>query len=581
MAHRPIVILSPNSFERFRRGSHESQFQISTRSRHLASLLNLHKLFGPEPSSAALSRRWKDQNPMAGYYLESFLRLHGYEARAVFEWDDDRALEEALSSDPLAIAFSTTYVCDRRTLNDCLAAIRRVAPGIPIVVGGPYILKQRIECFPRGACASAELDRPAAAMAPELRDFGVDAGEDTLFTPASNGPLRDAIYVASEFGEHTLLRVLEVIERKGAAASDLAHVPNLVLPEGRDAWVATGDVDEPVDLDRDYTRWDLVEQMPPLFVPVRSSVGCPYRCRYCDFKDLHPKVRERSPASLVEEIRLAKARGARVLYFTDDNVFTSTRRSTAITRALAEADLGIRWGGFFRVDRINERNVDTLVASGCHFGLCGIESFDAGQLRRMNKRCRPEEMTRGIRLCLERGIHLQLTLIVGFPGETRDSLDATAAAVNALPTGLRGWASFLLFPLQVVPGSAIDGIELRRAFALRGRHARWTHATMSYEQAVDTWSPYLFRRIESLPYGYGNEAVPGWSHERRDRAFRARGALTLAFLDREPDHELQRRFAALYRVFRDDVPEPGVPPWQTMLADRAEQPGRPRPLERV
>ena len=38
--------------------------------------------------------------PMAGYYLESFLKLNGYDAHCVFDWEDDEHMLEAMKSDP-------------------------------------------------------------------------------------------------------------------------------------------------------------------------------------------------------------------------------------------------------------------------------------------------------------------------------------------------------------------------------------------------------------------------------------------------------------------------------------------------
>ncbi len=80
-----VVIVAPNSFERVIGRSWENQFQIVTKTGHLASLTNLDTLFNRPSASIALDRGWKSTNPMAGYYLESFLKRNGYDAHAVFE----------------------------------------------------------------------------------------------------------------------------------------------------------------------------------------------------------------------------------------------------------------------------------------------------------------------------------------------------------------------------------------------------------------------------------------------------------------------------------------------------------------
>lgn len=100
-----VVIVAPNSFERVIGRSWENQFQIVTKTGHLASLTNLDALFNSPATSVCLDRGWKSTNPMAGYYLESFLKLNGYDAQSVFEWEDDDRFIQAMKSDPLAIAF--------------------------------------------------------------------------------------------------------------------------------------------------------------------------------------------------------------------------------------------------------------------------------------------------------------------------------------------------------------------------------------------------------------------------------------------------------------------------------------------
>src|SRR5688572_23575128 len=176
-----VVIVAPNSFERVIGRSWENQFQVVTSNGHLASLTNLDTLFNRPVASIGLDRGWKGTNPMAGYYLESFLKLNGYEAHAVFEWDNDDHLLEAMKSDPLAVAFSTTYVTDNETLSSCLSALRKVVGAVPIIVGGPYIWKQRLQMLRDRANDQQRIK--------EWQDYGVDVVADCLFGPSTEAIL--------------------------------------------------------------------------------------------------------------------------------------------------------------------------------------------------------------------------------------------------------------------------------------------------------------------------------------------------------------------------------------------------------
>jgi radical SAM superfamily enzyme YgiQ (UPF0313 family) len=562
---RAVVVVTPRftSFERFGVGSMESKFQVLTRDGAPASNPNLELLFNSPLAAPPMGRGLKHARPMAGYFLESFLKVRGYQAKTVFDWEDDAALTSAMELDPIAVLFSTTFVTDPGLLADCLGALRNVAGSLPIVVGGPYILKQ--------ARILGRTDRGQRRST--LAAFDVDDDADLLFSTRADRRLHDAIYVASEHGEHTLLEVLVRLAGGARGAADLAEVPNLVLRSADGGWQPTERRAEPFDLDGDATRWELIDEMPAV-VPIRSSVGCPNRCRYCDFHALHPRTVLRSPESIAAEISAAAARNRRFVNFVDDNVFLSTERARTLARRIIEDELDVVWGGFFRADRVDRSNISQIRESGCRFGICGVESGDPGQLERMGRDSDLGATKSGIELATAAGIETAITIILGYPGETRESIDNTARFIDSLPSSNTGPLSYEAYPFYLLPGSAIDAPAARRRFDLRGRHARWRHRTMSARDVDLKWAPYLFRAVRQVPYNYQTSDAPAWwSARRRREAWDKRRELTLAFLDQEPDDEIQQRFAELFSVTVEGGAETRVPRWQDLLAPRERQPG--------
>lgn len=515
-----------------------------------------------------MEQGWRGTNPMAGYYLESYLKRQGYMARTVFDWEDDVALLEALRCDPIAIAFSTTYVTDNHMLAECIGALRCIVGDLPIIVGGPYIWKQRLQ-WDRDSTLSCE------AIA-EYRSFGVDPHADCLFGPMTDATLQTPIYITQEFGEYTLAQVLEVLQ---SSPSKIPGLPNTVVWNGT-TWLMGKELREPVNLDEDYTRWDLVEQMPAL-VPIRTSVGCPFRCRYCDFIELHPKVIKRSPRSLMDEVHMAHGRGGRFFNFIDDNIFLTKERIQDLATTILHHDISMVWGGFFRVDRIDETNIKTLFQSGCRYGMCGIESADDDQLERMRKGCRQHEVRRGIDLATAAGIQLLMTFIVGYPGETQQTIDNTVAFINGLPTHHKGYSSYQVYPFYLLPSTAIDTLDQRREYQLNGRHGTWQHNTMSSDEARDVWAPYFLRHVTTLPYEhYATDCPVGWPVAKRNAAFEARRQLTLAFCDDESGPVIQNRFKTLYHLVTS-IDGGEVPTWSSVLAPRQIQPGHRRARTRL
>lgn len=552
-----VLVLAPNPFEDARAPSYESDFWLWTRSGHLASFPNLVRLFNPVGASQPLvASRWKAARPLAGYYLESFLKTHGYDARAAFTLDQAGSWATAAGPPPLAVAVSTTFITTVTELARTLRRVRSgVGPDVPIVVGGPFVWKQQL----RGRDAFARGEEFEGR--PELVH---------LFSPAGDPVLRDAIYVASEFGEHTLLRLLDAIRRGARTPDALSDIENLVLWTSQ-GWRPTTRVAESVDLDREFTRWDLVDEMPSANVPVRTSVGCPHACEFCDFVAVHPRLRLRSVSSIVEELRLVAARGSTSVTFADDNALSSRGRARDVARAICDADLPLRWGGYLRADAVAEQDAPLLAESGLVYAWCGIESGDPEMLRRMRKRSDPEVARVAIDSLTGAGIDVLATFVLGFPGETRESVDASVAFVNRLRRDGRGRAEYLVFPFHVFPASPVDGAERRRELGLTGLFDRWRHATMSSDDVRATWAPYFFRGVDASYSYYGSDDSLLWSMARRNEAIARRKAVTVAFLDGAPDDVVQDRFAALYRSLRFT---PGdTPDWRQHLAPREQQPG--------
>jgi hypothetical protein len=553
---RPLVlVVAPNPFEDEQTRAYESDLWLRTQSGHPASFSNLTRLFNPVGASQVrLSHRWAATNPLAGYFLESFLKTHGYDARAIFALDDAGAWARGHRTLPLAVAVSTTFITTVAELARIVVRVRSgVGPDVPIVVGGQFVWKQRLWGPDRFAAHEDFESRP------EL---------EPLFGPGAPPSLREPVYVASEFGEYTLLRLLDAIRLGARTAAALSDVENLVhwTPEG---WRFTRSSSEPTDLDSDFTRWDVVDDMPTTMVPVRTSVGCPHSCEFCDFVAVHPQLRLRSASSIQEELRLVAARGGTSIAFMDDNALSSPGRARVLGRAIGETELGLRWMGYLRADRVTEDDAALLARSGLMNAWCGIESGDPELLRAMRKRSDPDAARMGIDALTGAGVHVLASFVLGFPGENRGSVDASVAFLNGLRRDGRGQVDYMIFPFYLLPGSPVDSPERRRQLGLTGLLDSWRHATMASEDVRATWAPHFFRGADAS-YFHGAENSPLWNAGRRRDAASHRKALTTAFLDGAPDEVVQARFAALYRSLRFSPGE--APDWRVHLAPREQQP---------
>jgi len=217
-----------------------------------------------------------------------------------------------------------------------------------------------------------------------------------------------------------------------------------------------------------------------------SVRGCPYRCNFCNYPYLFSdnRFRYKSAGRMVEEWE-HYLNALDVEYITClDSLFTVPRpRLAEFCRALIERRLnGIKWICYARADDLADENTTALMkAAGAHQVHIGIESGDQGQLDNMDKACTVESNGRAIDLCRKHGITSVISLIVGFPGETRETLARTLDFVRRHPPDF-----FFLAPFSTrATGVPMLSESNRARFQLETmNHLRtgapyWRHRTMS------------------------------------------------------------------------------------------------------
>jgi len=160
---------------------------------------------------------------------------------------------------------------------------------------------------------------------------------------------------------------------------------------------------------------------------VLSSRGCPAACTFC-YRSFGKKWRVRSPENVVEEIAYLREKyGIRQLDILDDNFAFDARRAEKIMNMIIEKkwDLKINLQVGVRVESLDMELLKTMKRAGVFkFGF-GIESGDAGILRRIKKGLDLEKSVQLIRAARALGFITHGFFIMGFPGETPETMQKT------------------------------------------------------------------------------------------------------------------------------------------------------------
>ena len=145
-----------------------------------------------------------------------------------------------------------------------------------------------------------------------------------------------------------------------------------------------------------------------------------------------------------------------------------------------------------------------MAEAGCIGAFLGIESGDQQILQNMTKFAKLDRYEYGIRQLTEHGIMTLASIVLGFPGETDQTVQNTIDFINRTqPT---------FYNVQLYYHDVLAPIEQQREkYGIEGSGYSWRHDTMSWQEGVD-WKDEFIRRISGpalMPlYGLSIWCIP-------------------------------------------------------------------------
>lgn len=197
-----------------------------------------------------------------------------------------------------------------------------------------------------------------------------------------------------------------------------------------------------------------------LNAPISAARGCPYSCAFC--AAARAKLRETTLIQVEVEARNLVELGVGTVHIRDETFTVRAERVRKIADILHAH--GLLWRACTRSDLRNRELFEYIAKRGCGELGFGVEHASARMLKLMNKGITPEANEDGIKMCQDSGMAARAFLMVGFPGETLDTIEE-----------LRGWVLRIrpdmvaLSVFQPYPGSDVwehperYGVELPSA----------------------------------------------------------------------------------------------------------------------
>jgi radical SAM superfamily enzyme YgiQ (UPF0313 family) len=360
--------------------------------------------------------------PLAGAYLELFAQGRGlgdyYDIdvlpAAQANTLGDRALAAALARrQPWLVGF-TCYLWNIERTLWVARELRRLRPGVRIVLGGPEITADN-------------------AWVLDTRDYD---------------------FAVIGEGEQTFANLLLALLDEDVPPAPIAglYVPPPAGPRYRPDRVPAFRTPMP-DLDRLGSPYlaGILDAADEQMLLLETTRGCVFKCKFCYYPKSYDKQYYLSAASVLAGLRHAGGRGAREVFLLDPTL--NQRKDFAdFLRLLARGNPGHRFTYFgeLRGEGVTEETARLLREANFTEVEVGLQSVEPEAMTKMDRKNNLRAFERGVRAMLGQGIRVKVDLIVGLPGDTVASV---RRGLHYLRDG--GLASDLqVFNLAVLPGTA-------------------------------------------------------------------------------------------------------------------------------
>ena len=408
---------------------------------------------------------WASAPKLNGIYLFNYLTKHDFEVGLINSFYEQKdQFRRYLNQTPRAVIISTTFMVGKPSLCKLVDDIRNLAPDITIITGGPfvylsYLLLQR----------SREPDYDT-----------VSARDDFLFLSTGNEPAVDC-FVVSLRGEQILCKALHNLKDNRS----IHDLPNTAHLEGN-SYRFSPRIDDISTAENFYIDW---KSLPDSIfqhgvVPMQASIGCPYDCAFCNFTKDHRLTYITPIDQLIAELKAVSGRGARYVWFVDDNFRLGKGDLNAICQRMLDEDLNLKWMTFIRASTLKTVDVELLRRAGCTEVQLGLESADPKMLEHMKKQADPDLYDEVLQKLLSGGINCSCYFIIGFPGETLESVQRTREFIASHQYAeFEGNLAWSIYPFLLTPLSPIYEPALRKKYDLSGYMHNWEHRTMNSDLA--------------------------------------------------------------------------------------------------
>jgi len=161
---------------------------------------------------------------------------------------------------------------------------------------------------------------------------------------------------------------------------------------------------------------------------ILTAKGCPMNCAFCEHAGTQPRLYHAE--NVGRQIDQAIAAGFNAIMFFDDIFCLSRHRVEELSREIVKRRIPYRCFGHAKT--MTAAMADMLASTGCIELGFGAESGSQKILDAVNKKTTVRQNMDLVKICNERHIKVKAFLMLGLPGETRETVEETASFLDFL-----------------------------------------------------------------------------------------------------------------------------------------------------
>ena len=186
------------------------------------------------------------------------------------------------------------------------------------------------------------------------------------------------------------------------------------------------------------------------WLPVMSSRGCPFHCKFCTSQAFWRGARYHSAEYVFAVIDryISEYDGINTIYFLDDLFIVPPARFVKLYEGWMRREWNKRFGvrGFVRADTLTRETLVRLREMGMRTVRFGAESGSDRILKLLGKGMTVDMYRQVAAWCRELGMVCAASFMHGYPFETPDDAQATKDLIASARIKVEGWYKFVSFP---------------------------------------------------------------------------------------------------------------------------------------